>query len=126
MGAVPKNKITSAERGKRRHGNKPSLKKNLAFADVPLHKKGLVAQIFQTIGLKSPVGASLAQQRQKAKKTAKKDKAEPKKAKSKSKTPTKLKPEPKPKTKQKVKPSKQRQAQVKTTKPSKQRAQDRG
>lgn len=128
MGAVPKNKITSAERGKRRHGNKPSLKKNLAFADVPLHKKGLVAQIFQTIGLKSPVGASLAQQRQKAKKTAKKDKAEPKKAKSKSKAPAKPKPkpEPKPKTKQKVKPSKQRQAQVKTTKPSKQRAQDRG
>lgn len=109
MGAVPKNKITSAERGKRRQGNRPSLKKNLAFADVPLHKKGLVAQIFHTIGLKSPVGTNVVQQRKQAKKTK-----------------AKAKPQPKPKTKQKVKPSKQRQAQVKTNKPSKQRAQDRG
>lgn len=64
MGAVPKNKITSAERGKRRSGNRPSLKKNLAQAQVPLHKKGLVAQIFQTIGLESPVSAKVAKKRQ--------------------------------------------------------------
>lgn len=52
MGAVPKNKITRAERGKRRQGNTPSLKKNPAHHSVPLHKRGLVAQIFKTLGLK--------------------------------------------------------------------------
>jgi hypothetical protein len=52
MGAVPKNKITRAERGKRRQGNKPSLKKDLTQTSVPLHKRGLIAQIFKTVGLK--------------------------------------------------------------------------
>lgn len=54
MGAVPKNKITRAERSRRRRGNKPQLKKNLGQAQVPLHKQGLVAQIFRTIGLDIP------------------------------------------------------------------------
>jgi ribosomal protein L32 len=52
MGAVPKNKITRAERGKRRQGNRPSLKKNLKQTSIPLHKRGLVAQIFKTLGIK--------------------------------------------------------------------------
>ncbi|MBT3250121.1 MAG: 50S ribosomal protein L32 [Candidatus Pacebacteria bacterium] len=52
MGAVPKNKITRSERGKRRQGNKPKLKKNLVHHSIPLHKRGLVAQIFKTVGLK--------------------------------------------------------------------------
>ena len=52
MGAVPKNKITRTERNKRRRGNKPNLIKNLAHHSIPLHKRGLVAQIFKTVGLK--------------------------------------------------------------------------
>lgn len=58
MGAVPKNKITRAERNKRRRGNKPIITKNLGQAKIPLHKKGLVAQIFKTIGLDSQIKAS--------------------------------------------------------------------
>jgi hypothetical protein len=51
MGALPKNKITRAERGKRRAGNTPSLKKQVSHSRVPAHKQGIVAQIFKTIGL---------------------------------------------------------------------------
>jgi hypothetical protein len=48
MGAVPKNKITSVERGKRRAGQARSLrlKKDANQSVVPLHKRGLVAQMF--------------------------------------------------------------------------------
>lgn len=48
MAAVPKNKITSAERGKRRAGQlaKMHLKKDAHRSVVPLHKRGLVAQMF--------------------------------------------------------------------------------
>lgn len=49
MGALPKNKITRVERGKRRSGNTPSLTKQVAHATVPLHKRGLVAQIKKSI-----------------------------------------------------------------------------
>ena len=45
MGALPKNKITRAERGKRRHGNTPKLLKQHTKAQTPLHKRGLVASI---------------------------------------------------------------------------------
>jgi hypothetical protein len=51
MGAVPKNKITRAERGKRRAGNTPSLKKDVKIGRTPLHKKGFMAELFKTIGL---------------------------------------------------------------------------
>lgn len=51
MGALPKNKITRVERGKRRAGNRPHLKKQVAHTSVPLHKQGLVAQILRTVGL---------------------------------------------------------------------------
>jgi hypothetical protein len=50
MAALPKNKITRAERGKRRAGNTPSLKKD-RNSRVPLHKKGLVAALFKAVGL---------------------------------------------------------------------------
>ncbi|HEX9817572.1 MAG TPA: hypothetical protein VGA89_01600 [Patescibacteria group bacterium] len=50
MPAVPKNKITRAERGKRRAGNTPSLKKD-RHARVPLHKKGIIASISKATGL---------------------------------------------------------------------------
>ncbi len=50
MGALPKNKITSVERGKRRAGNRPQLKKD-KNATIPLHKQGLVAQILKSAGI---------------------------------------------------------------------------
>lgn len=50
MGALPKNKITRVERGKRRKGNTPGLRKD-AHAQIPLHKRGFVAQLFQTFGI---------------------------------------------------------------------------
>ncbi|MGD9129908.1 MAG: hypothetical protein PVJ09_05470 [Candidatus Woesebacteria bacterium] len=52
MGAVPKNKITRVERGKRRSGNKPTLnKQTIKKNSVPLHKRGLIAQIKKAVGL---------------------------------------------------------------------------
>ncbi len=54
MGALPKNKITRVERGKRRAGNKPKITKQIKTASVPLHKQGLVAQILKSVGVKSP------------------------------------------------------------------------
>jgi hypothetical protein len=59
MGALPKNKITRAERGKRRRGNTPSLKRDANIASVPLHKRGLVASFLKLTGLggKSQIAA---------------------------------------------------------------------
>lgn len=51
MPALPKNKITSVERGKRRRGNTPQLKKNLAQSQAQLHKQGLLAQLRKSLGL---------------------------------------------------------------------------
>ena len=51
MGAVPKNKITRVEQGKRRAGNKPSIKKDVKRSTIPAHKQGLVASIFKKIGV---------------------------------------------------------------------------
>lgn len=51
MGALPKNKITRSERGKRRAGNTPSLTKQVKHTTVPLHKRGMVNQILQSLGL---------------------------------------------------------------------------
>ncbi len=53
MGALPKNKITSAERGKRRQGQlrQLKLKKDANQSAAPLHKRGLVAQMFNRMGL---------------------------------------------------------------------------
>lgn len=51
MGALPKNKITSMERGKRRRGNTKSLKKDPRNTQVPMAKRGLVNQIFKSLGL---------------------------------------------------------------------------
>lgn len=51
MGAHPKNKITRAERGKRRRGNTPSLKKDHRITSVALHKRGLVNSILASMGL---------------------------------------------------------------------------
>lgn len=51
MGAVPKNKITSVERGKRRAGNRPQLKKDPKVSSVPLHKRGIVASILEKLNI---------------------------------------------------------------------------
>ncbi len=51
MGALPKNKITRVERGKRRRGNPPKLAKDPKTAQVPSHKQGLVAQILAAAGI---------------------------------------------------------------------------
>ncbi len=52
MGALPKNKITSVERGKRRRGNTPKLKKNPKSSYVLLSRLGLSESIFRRSGLK--------------------------------------------------------------------------
>lgn len=51
MGALPKNKITRVERGKRRKGNTPNLRKDANTASVPRHKRGLMAAVFKAVGL---------------------------------------------------------------------------
>ncbi|PIY80890.1 MAG: hypothetical protein COY80_00545 [Candidatus Pacebacteria bacterium CG_4_10_14_0_8_um_filter_42_14] len=51
MGALPKNKITRVERGKRRAGNTPKLKKDTKISSIPFHKRGLVASMLRSIGL---------------------------------------------------------------------------
>ena len=53
MGALPKNKITRVERGKRRAGNTPDLKKDTKISSVPFHKRGLVASILRSVGISS-------------------------------------------------------------------------
>lgn len=45
MTPLPKNKITRAERGKRRRGNTPSLKRNVKQASTPLYKNKIVQKI---------------------------------------------------------------------------------
>lgn len=50
MGALPKNKITRRERGKRRWGNTPKVTKNVKQSKVPMHKQSLVAQMFKALG----------------------------------------------------------------------------
>lgn len=52
MGALPKNKITSAERGKRRRGNRPTITKDTKVASIPLHKQALVNDILKKVGIK--------------------------------------------------------------------------
>ncbi len=51
MGALPKNKITRVERGKRRAGNKPTVTKDVNRASVPLHKRGMVAEFLKVMGV---------------------------------------------------------------------------
>jgi len=50
MGALPKNKISSVERGKRRAGNKPKLKKDTNMAAVPKAKQSFVSNLLKFAG----------------------------------------------------------------------------
>lgn len=52
MAAQPKNKITRAERGKRRRGNTPNITKDSKRAMVPRHKQSLVDTVLKVVGLK--------------------------------------------------------------------------
>jgi ribosomal protein L32 len=52
MGAVPKNKVTRVEQGKRRAGNKAQVKKDPKVSKTPMHKQGFVASIFKNLGIK--------------------------------------------------------------------------
>ena len=45
MTPLPKNKITRAERGKRRQGNTPTLTKNVKQATIPLYKDKMVQRL---------------------------------------------------------------------------------
>lgn len=51
MGALPKNKVTRVEQGKRRAGNKAAVKKDPKVTAIPLHKQGLVATLRKNLGL---------------------------------------------------------------------------
>ncbi|HEX7017361.1 MAG TPA: hypothetical protein VF209_00430 [Patescibacteria group bacterium] len=51
MGALPKNKITRRERGKRRAGNTPKLNRDAKVTKVPRHKQGFLAELKKFIGL---------------------------------------------------------------------------
>lgn len=73
MGALPKNKITRAERGKRRRGNTPKLKKDLHSA-VPSHKRGFVAELLKFVGLETQAAVATAETKA-AKRAAKKSRS---------------------------------------------------
>lgn len=51
MGALPKNKITRVEQGKRRAGNKAIVKKDPKITAIPMHKQGIVASMLKKMGL---------------------------------------------------------------------------
>lgn len=51
MGALPKNKVTRVEQGKRRAANKAQVKKDPKVSQIPLHKQGLVASMLKKMGL---------------------------------------------------------------------------
>jgi hypothetical protein len=70
MGAQPKNKITSVERGKRRHGNTPKLVKDSKTTKVPLYKRGYFDSLMKMIGGKSGVTTEVSHKAKKASKTA--------------------------------------------------------
>ncbi len=51
MGALPKNKVTRVEQGKRRAGNKAIIKKDAKTNSIPLHKQSFVAAMLKNLGL---------------------------------------------------------------------------
>jgi hypothetical protein len=52
MAAQPKNKITRAERGKRRRGNTPTITKDAKRSLVPRHKQSLVDVVMKVVNSK--------------------------------------------------------------------------
>ncbi len=50
MGALPKNKITRSERGRRRAGNTPKLALDTNVTAIPMSKRGLVSSMLSKLG----------------------------------------------------------------------------
>lgn len=50
MGALPKNKITRSERGRRRAGNTPKLALDTNVTSIPFSKRGLTSSILSKLG----------------------------------------------------------------------------
>lgn len=67
MGALPKNKITRAERGKRRRGNTPTVSQDVRITPVQSHKKGFVAEMLRFVGLTDQAAAKTETQPKAAK-----------------------------------------------------------
>jgi DNA-binding protein HU-beta len=74
MAAHPKNKITRAERGKRRRGNTPKLLKGNPVK-TPIHKKGLFERFAKIVAGAITKPDTKANKKNKTAKTAKTDKA---------------------------------------------------
>ena len=70
MAGQPKNKITSVERGKRRHGNTPKLMKDAKTTKVPLHKRGYFDALMKMVGGKAGVTADVSHKAKKASRSA--------------------------------------------------------
>lgn len=73
MGALPKNKITRAERGKRRAGNTRSVTKDFRTARIPSRKAGLVQSMFAAIGLAPQQATEVTEKKSTDKKVEKHD-----------------------------------------------------
>jgi len=84
MTPLPKNKITRAERGKRRRGNTPILTKNVKTAKNPLHKEKMVQKLMMILEPRPKVDESAAKKALAAKMMEKKGKKAPAKTAKKS------------------------------------------
>jgi len=74
MAAVPKNKISRVERGKRRAGNTPTLTRD-RHSKVPMHKRGFVAELLQFTGMIAAGSAPTAEIKEKSSSKPASDKA---------------------------------------------------
>ncbi len=74
MTPLPKNKITSAERGKRRAGNTPTLTLNAKTAKTPLHKEKMVGKLKMMLTPKKKVDEAEQKEKLAAKLSTKKAK----------------------------------------------------
>ena len=77
MTPLPKNKITRAERGKRRQGNTPKLTKNVKIAKVPLHKDKMAQKLLMILRPRPVVDETAAKKQLADKMLGKKGKKAP-------------------------------------------------
>jgi len=69
MGALPKNKITRSERGRRRAGNTPKLAKDTNVTQIPLHKRGLASSMLSKLGFSNEQVTRVVHKKRSAKST---------------------------------------------------------
>jgi len=74
MTPLPKNKITRAERGKRRQGNTPKLTKNVKMAKAPLHKEKMAQKLLLILEPRPKVDEAVAKKELAAKMMTKRGK----------------------------------------------------